>query len=82
MLAEDSTTMNIVGNDPIGQALVKYLHQNLHLYHLQDYVKIDALPTMKSVKESGNWVLFKGTKARGRLPQRPPQRPPAFWLLP
>lgn len=62
MLAEDSTTMNIVGNDPTGQNLVKYLHQNLHLYHLQDYVKVDPLPNMRSIKESGNWVLFKGAK--------------------
>jgi len=60
MLAEDSTSMDIIKGLPGGKQVVKYLHDNYNLSHEQQYEEMDSIP-WKSLKgfAHGGWVLLQ-----------------------
>ena len=60
MLAEDSTSMDIIKGLPGGKQVVKYLHDHHNLSHEQQYEEMDSIP-WRSLKgfTHGGWVLLQ-----------------------
>lgn len=62
LLAEASTTMDLVRGDFHAENLVRTLHQDNQLWHLQGYQEIPKGERLEwnDIKERGDWVLIKG----------------------
>lgn len=67
-LMEASTSMNLIKGMTGGNAVVKYLHQQMGLSHEQDYVPLDKI-SWSELKDSykGKWVILRGTTGVGAI---------------
>jgi hypothetical protein len=65
---EASSAMNMVGSDPGGSDVVKYLHNKMGLSHDLQYKPIDKISwsDLKG-RSAGNWVLIKGANGVGAI---------------
>jgi len=70
VLAEASTTMDLIQGQPGGQQIVKFLHSQQGLSHDQNYVKAPKI-SWSELKDSyrGAWVILKYPKGVGAIKQ-------------
>jgi hypothetical protein len=71
VLAEASTTMDLIQGAAGGQQIVKFLHSKQGLAHDQNYVKAPKI-SWSELKDSykGAWVILKYPKGTGAIKQR------------
>ena len=66
MLNEDSTAMDQLRGSPGAEEIVRALHTQSELHHLQDYQVISKI-SWSDLKHTGDWVLFRGQTGTAAL---------------